>query len=142
MLLVDLDGFKEVTDSFGHAVGDELLCSFASALERRMRRWDTLARLGGDEFVVLARHVYHKQDALTIADSIHAILANMQTVAGYPVAVSCSIGVCLLTEGTGSRSLDPPTLMRAIDSAMYRDKSRGMGKTEFTDPVGVMPGVV
>jgi len=71
MLLVDLDGFKEVTDSFGHAVG-----------------------------------------------------------------------ICLLTEGTGSRSLDPPTLMGAIDSAMYRDKSRGMGKTEFTDPVGVMPGVV
>jgi diguanylate cyclase (GGDEF)-like protein len=142
MLLVDLDGFKEVNDSFGHAVGDELLCSFASALERRMRRGDTLARLGGDEFVVLARHVYDKQDALTIADSIHAILANMHTVAGYPVAVSCSIGVCLLTEGTGSRSLDARTLMRAVDSAMYRAKSRGMGKTEFADTVGVMPGVV
>jgi diguanylate cyclase (GGDEF)-like protein len=142
MLLVDLDGFKEVNDSFGHAVGDELLCSFAEALVRRMRRGDTLARLGGDEFVVLARHVYDKKDALTIADSIHAILANMRTVGGYPVTVSCSIGVCLLTEGTGSRSLDARTLMRAVDSAMYRAKSRGMGKTEFVDTVGVAAGVV
>ena len=141
MLLVDLDGFKEVNDSFGHAVGDELLCTFAEALVRRMRRGDTLARLGGDEFVVLARRVYDKQDALTIADGIHAILANMDTVAGYPVTVSCSIGVCLLTEGTGSRSLDARTLMRAVDSAMYRAKSRGMGKTEFVDMVGVVPGV-
>ncbi len=142
MLLVDLDGFKEVNDSFGHAVGDELLRSFAAALVRRMRRGDTLARLGGDEFVVLARHVYDKNDALTVANSIHAILANMRTVGGYPVTVSCSIGVCLLTEGSGSRSLDARTLMRAVDSAMYRAKSRGMGKTEFVDTVGVAPSMV
>ncbi|WP_322012208.1 GGDEF domain-containing protein [Paraburkholderia sp. J12] len=142
MLLVDLDGFKAVNDSFGHAVGDELLCSFATALVRRMRRGDTLARLGGDEFVVLARHVYDRQDALAIADSIHAILANLRSVGGYPVAVSCSIGVCLLTDGAAGRFLDARTLMRAVDSAMYRAKSRGMGKTEFADMAGVLPGVV
>ena len=142
MLLVDLDGFKEVNDSFGHAVGDELLRDFATALGRRMRRGDTVARLGGDEFVVLARHVYDKQDALTIADSIHSILGNMRTVGGYPVAVSCSIGVCLLTEDSSSRYLDARSLMRAVDSAMYRAKSRGMGKTEFVDTGGAVPGVV
>jgi diguanylate cyclase (GGDEF)-like protein len=136
LLLVNLDGFKEVNDSFGHAIGDELLRSFATALVRRMRRGDTLARLGGDEFVVLAHHVYDRKDALIVADSIHSIVGNLHTVGGYPVTVSCSIGVCLLTEGTGSRYLNARTLIRAVDSAIYRAKSRGMGKTEFVNTVG------
>jgi diguanylate cyclase (GGDEF)-like protein len=135
LLLIDLDGFKVVNDTHGHAVGDELLRNFAMALASRMRRGDTLTRLGGDEFVVLAHHVYDKEGALTIADSIHAALNNVRTVGEHPVAVSGSIGVCMLAEGAGGTPLDARTLMRAADSAMYRAKSLGKGQTAFADAV-------
>jgi len=133
LLLIDLDGFKEVNDTHGHAVGDELLRSFAIALASRMRRGDTLARLGGDEFVVLAHHVHDTRGALTIADSIHAILGNVRNVGGHPVAVSGSIGVCMLPQGTQVDLLDARALMRAADSAMYRAKTCGKGRTVFAD---------
>jgi diguanylate cyclase (GGDEF)-like protein len=139
LFLIDLDGFKEVNDSHGHAVGDELLQSFAIALVGRMRRGDTLARLGGDEFVVLAHHVYGQEGALRIADNIHAILSNVRTVGGQPTTVSASIGVCMLAEGTGGSPLDAQTLMRAADSAMYRAKTRGKGQTAFADATDTQP---
>jgi diguanylate cyclase (GGDEF)-like protein len=140
LLLIDLDGFKEVNDAHGHAVGDELLRSFAIGLESRMRRGDTLARLGGDEFVVLAHNVYDKQGALTIAANIHAILSNVRTVGGHPVAVSGSIGVCMPAERTGLAPLDARTLMRAADSAMYRAKTLGKGQTAFANAAEMQSG--
>ena len=133
VLLIDLDGFKEVNDSYGHAVGDALLQSFATKLLNRMRRGDTLARLGGDEFVVLARQVYGKESALKIADSIHVILSNLRTIDGHPIDVSASIGVCMLASGTRAAPLDARTLMRSADSAMYRAKAYGKGQTAFAD---------
>jgi diguanylate cyclase (GGDEF)-like protein len=139
LFLIDLDGFKEVNDSHGHAVGDELLQSFAMALASRMRRGDTLARLGGDEFVVLAHHVYGQEGALRIADSIQVILSNVRTAGGHPTAVSASIGVCMLAEGTGGSPLDAQTLMRAADSAMYRAKTRGKGQTAFAEATDMQP---
>ncbi|CAM2169429.1 GGDEF domain-containing protein [Paraburkholderia sacchari] len=136
LLLIDLDGFKEVNDAHGHAVGDELLRSFAAALASCVRRGDTLARLGGDEFVVLAHHIPSKAHALSIATRIHAILSALRTVAGHPVAVSGSIGVCMLAQEADVSPLAPltaRTLMRAADGAMYRAKSRGSGQTVFAD---------
>ncbi len=140
LLLIDLDGFKEVNDAHGHAVGDELLRSFAAALMNYMRRGDTLARLGGDEFVVLAHQVHDKERALNIAAKIHAILDALHTVAGYPVVVSGSIGVCMLSQGSGAAALNARTLMRAADSAMYRAKSLGSGQTVFADAAELHPG--
>ncbi|MDR3098742.1 MAG: GGDEF domain-containing protein [Paraburkholderia sp.] len=131
LLLIDLDGFKEVNDAYGHAVGDELLRSFAAALASNTRRGDTLARLGGDEFVLLAHQIHDKAGALTLATRIHAILNALCTVAGHPVAVSGSIGVCMLTQERDAPELTARTLMRAADSAMYRAKSLGNGKTVF-----------
>lgn len=136
LLLIDLDGFKEVNDAHGHAVGDELLRSFAAALASCVRRGDTLARLGGDEFVVLAHQISGQANALSIATRIHAILSDLRTVAGHPVAVSGSIGVCMLAQTDGASPLAPltaRTLMRAADSAMYRAKSRGSGQTVFAE---------
>jgi diguanylate cyclase (GGDEF)-like protein len=110
-----------------------LLRSFAMSLVSQMRRGDTLARLGGDEFVVLAHQVNGKEGALRIAAGIHDVLNNVRTVGGHPVSVSGSIGVCMLAESTGSGPLDARTLMRVADSAMYRAKSSGKGRTAFAD---------
>ncbi|APA85468.1 GGDEF domain-containing protein [Paraburkholderia sprentiae WSM5005] len=139
LFLIDLDGFKEVNDTHGHAVGDELLRSFATALAGRMRRGDTPARLGGDEFVVLAHHVHGREGARKIADGIHAILSDVRTVGGHPVAVSASIGVCMLAERTEGGGLDARTLIRAADCAMYRAKSLGAGRTAFADATVMQP---
>jgi diguanylate cyclase (GGDEF)-like protein len=139
LLLIDLDGFKDVNDDHGHAVGDELLRNFAATLSAQMRRGDTLARLGGDEFVVLAHHIHDRNDALAAAERIHAILNDIRTVGGYPVVISGSIGVCMLAHGSEPIPLDARTLMRAADSAMYRAKSRGRGQTAFADAGELRP---
>jgi diguanylate cyclase (GGDEF)-like protein len=133
LLLIDLDGFKQVNDAYGHGVGDSLLLLFARALQGRMRRGDTLSRLGGDEFVILARHVHGSLGARTVADSVHAILKGIDTIDGYPVSISASIGICLLSTGTVDRPLDIPSIMRRADCAMYQAKASGKNQTVFAD---------
>lgn len=139
LLLVDLDGFKEVNDRYGHAVGDALLQRFAIDLSRGVRRGDTLARLGGDEFVVLARQVHGKQGALKVADAIHTVLSNLQAIEGHRIAVSASIGVCMLANGARGAAPDARTLMRFADRAMYRAKANGRGQTAFAGSVETEP---
>lgn len=133
LLLIDLDGFKEVNDTYGHAVGDVLLQSFAHQLEARLRRTDTIARLGGDEFVVLAHQVRDRSAVLAVADSIHSALAAITSVQERAVSVSASIGACLLSGATIARPSDMNTVLRAADRAMYRAKSLGAGKTVFAE---------
>ena len=131
LLLIDLDGFKQVNDTYGQAVGDALLKLFASALQARMRRGDTLARLGGDEFVILARDVSGKAGAQALADSVLVMLDNIQTIDGHSVAVSASIGICLLPARAGNSPLDTPGLLRQADGAMYRAKTNGKRQAVF-----------
>lgn len=133
LLLIDLDGFKEVNDTYGHAVGDVLLQSFAQQLETRLRRTDTIARLGGDEFVVLAHQMRDRSAVLAVADSIHSALAAITSVQERKVSVSASIGACLLSGATIVRQSDMNTVLRAADRAMYRAKSLGAGKTVFAE---------
>jgi diguanylate cyclase (GGDEF)-like protein len=128
LMLMDLDGFKEVNDSYGHAVGDVLLQTFAGLLESRMRRVDTIARLGGDEFVVLARDIRDKSAVLAIADAVHSALADMTSIQGHMVNVSASIGACMVSAPT-----DIAALLGAADRAMYRAKTLGVGCTVFSD---------
>jgi diguanylate cyclase len=132
LLLIDLNGFKEVNDTYGHDVGDVLLQTFAGLLELRMRPADTVARLGGDEFVVLVRHVSNRNEVLANAEGIHAALASMTSIQGQPVKVSASIGACMLSERP-----DIPALMRAADEAMYRAKALGLGRTVFSDETAI-----
>lgn len=133
LLLIDLDGFKEVNDTYGHAVGDVVLRTFADLLTRRVRNTDTVARLGGDEFVVLARHVTGSSAVQTVANGVHAVLAEMTLVQDRMVNVSASIGACLISRELKPIYTDIAALMRAADRAMYRAKALGKGRTVFAE---------
>ena len=133
LLLIDLDGFKEVNDTYGHEVGDVVLQTFAALLARRVRTTDTVARLGGDEFVVLARHVTGNHAVQTVANGVHAVLAEMTSVQDRAVNVSASIGACLISPDLSPGYRDIAALMRAADRAMYRAKALGKGQTVFAE---------
>jgi len=116
ILLLDLDGFKAVNDTLGHAVGDLLLIEVARRLTGLLRKSDTVARLGGDEFVILLDGVNEHQ---SVIDNISVALSAPFFIDGERVQVGCSVGVAVSGEG-GS---DPDHLLREADAAMYRAKS-------------------
>ncbi len=126
VLFIDLDRFKHVNDSLGHAAGDELLRETAGRLRAQLRVEDLLARLGGDEFVVLAR-LGRDGDAEAIAAKLLAALARPFLLRGHAFYLSASIGISLFPlDGT-----EPQTLLRNADTAMYRAKERGRGNAQF-----------
>jgi diguanylate cyclase (GGDEF)-like protein len=119
LLLLDLDGFKAVNDSLGHAAGDVLLVEVARRLTGLVRQSDTVARLGGDEFVVLLDGFATRDGHERVRDAITAAITEPFVIDGCPVEVGLSIGVALSTDG----SADPDHLLREADAAMYREKS-------------------
>ncbi|BEU25568.1 GGDEF domain-containing protein [Paraburkholderia caribensis] len=133
VLLIDLDGFKEVNDSFGHAVGDSLLQRFADKLQNSGRRGDTLARMGGDEFVVFARKITGKGDAQAIADHIHSAIESIDLISGNAVSVSASIGVHVFSDGDPTIGMEPGRVIDLADRAMYMAKARGRRQTVYSD---------
>lgn len=133
LFVIDLDGFKQVNDSFGHSAGDDLLQQFARELVQLSRRGDAVARLGGDEFVVFARQVAGKEGATVIADRIHAATESIRLAAGNPVSVSASIGVYLRSGARRAHALDMTRAFRLADYAMYTAKARGRRQTVFAD---------
>lgn len=118
VLLLDLDRFKNVNDSLGHAAGDELLAGVAERLRASLRSGDMAARLAGDEFVILMEDVAGPEDAAHLAGRIAASLRRPFSVAGQIVFTSGSIGIVCRGE-----SADPEELLRDADVAMYRAKS-------------------
>lgn len=128
VLFIDLDHFKQVNDSFGHLIGDELLCSVAERLRARLRDGDVLGRLGGDEFVLLATPLQEKQDAAVIARDILVALSepyNLST--GHEVFIGGSIGISLFPDN-GSTVAE---LTRNADAAMYLAKENGRNQFSF-----------
>jgi diguanylate cyclase (GGDEF)-like protein/PAS domain S-box-containing protein len=124
VLMMDLDRFKDVNDSLGHGVGDELLRHVALRLSQRLRGGDTLARLGGDEFVWLMRHPHQPADAARLAQELQAALNDpWRTDDGHEVHLGSSIGIALFPE----HGADAQCLMRAADAALYRAKADGRG---------------
>jgi len=119
VLLLDLNGFKAVNDSLGHAAGDLLLIEVARRLTGLLRKSDTAARLGGDEFVVLLDGLASADGHQVVSDAITAALTAPFVIDDRRVEVGLSIGVALSTEG----SADPDHLLREADAAMYRAKS-------------------
>jgi diguanylate cyclase (GGDEF)-like protein len=134
ILLIDLDGFKEVNDVHGHGAGDALLQRFAAGLSAACRRGDVIARLGGDEFVVFARHVGSLDDVREIANRVHdAIVA--QVGEDESLQVTASIGVCPLAVGAEERDLLVSQMLQRADRAMYRAKADGRARTVFSTEV-------
>ena len=131
VLFLDLDGFKEINDSLGHASGDLLLARVAQRLRSCVRPADMVARLGGDEFAILVEDADRDVDAHALAARILASLTQPFVIEGREVFVSASIGIA---------SCDPTVemsdqLLRNADLAMYRAKSSGGGTIEHYDPV-------
>jgi diguanylate cyclase len=128
VLVLDLDGFKVVNDSFGHLTGDRLLVEVARRLQSVVRETDTVARLGGDEFAVVVADAAGER-VLEIARRIHAALARPVQAGDQQCWVGTSIGIRLAEPG---QSAD--TLLRDADTAMYAAKSRGRGGVQFFEP--------
>ena len=124
VLFMDLDSFKNVNDSLGHAAGDRLLVTVADRLRACVRSADTAARLGGDEFAVLLEDLQDDVEATDIADRIIASVRDpIEVTATNEVVTSVSIGIAL-----GDSALDADQLLRNADLAMYTAKARGRGR--------------
>ena len=126
LLFVDLDGFKTVNDTLGHAAGDGVLVEAARRLGECVRPGDTVARLGGDEFTLLLEDVSGSDDALPVAERIAGRFEDPYSVGGREVFLTASIGVV----AGGPKSL-PEELLRASDIAMYEAKKGGKGRHEI-----------
>ncbi len=133
VLFLDLDHFKKVNDSLGHAAGDELLRRVAGRLRRVVRNSDVVARLGGDEFMILMEDVEAGAVA-NVAEKVIDTMGKPFTLSGCEVFVSFSIGVA----GNVGDSADAETLVKHADTAMYRAKEGGRNRVEFfTDEMNV-----
>lgn len=127
VLFVDLDQFKRINDSLGHAVGDKLLQSVAERLKSCVRRTDTVCRLGGDEFVILLSQVAHAEDAEVCARKLLRAITSPHVIDKRSVDISVSIGGSLYP----SDALDVETLMSHADAAMYEAKRHGRNGYQF-----------
>jgi diguanylate cyclase (GGDEF)-like protein/PAS domain S-box-containing protein len=129
VLFIDLDDFKTVNDSLGHAAGDELLVAVAERIRESIRPEDTCARLGGDEFAVMLEGINDPDGAITAARRVLGSMTKRLTIAGSEVAVQGSIGIAL---GSGDQTASE--IMRSADLAMYRAKSEGKGRYALYEP--------
>jgi diguanylate cyclase (GGDEF)-like protein/PAS domain S-box-containing protein len=127
VLYIDLDRFKHINDSLGHAVGDELLRSVAQRLQACVRSSDTVSRHGGDEFIVLLADVVQPHDAAMCAEKIIAALEEPHRIAGHDLRISASIGIAIFPGDAG----DADMLMRNADFAMYQAKYSGRNNYQF-----------
>jgi diguanylate cyclase (GGDEF)-like protein len=127
VIFLDLDRFKIINDTLGHAVGDKLLVQIAQRLKACLRSSDTLARLGGDEFAVLLPQTRQGIGASEVAMKIIAAIAEPIQVDNYSLHVTTSIGISLFPED-GSRA---ETIVKNADTAMYRSKDRGGNQFTF-----------
>ncbi|MEO6012487.1 MAG: EAL domain-containing protein, partial [Devosia sp.] len=127
VLCLDLDHFKDVNDTFGHAVGDHVLVEVAARLKQCARDDDIVARLGGDEFALIVQALDDPRDASTIAARIIKLMAEPMQIEGHQVHIGTSVGIAL-APGDGE---DVETLLKNADTALYRAKSEGRGNYHF-----------
>jgi len=130
VMFLDLDRFKVINDTLGHALGDMLLLEAGQRLRRIIREEDTVARLGGDEFVILVEEVIDTQATAAVAAKVLNIFADRFLVEGQEVFASTSIGISLYPDD----GQDGQTLLRKADAAMYQAKEAGRNTYHFYSP--------
>ncbi|MHB1332830.1 MAG: sensor domain-containing protein [Sulfuriferula sp.] len=129
LMLLDVDHFKAINDSFGHAVGDAVLQTAALRLKQCVRNEDTVARLGGDEFCLILEKTAVRRDVKKVLEKISAILRDPLTVDGHHITLQTSIGVVFYPE----HGEDSHTLLKQADEAMYRVKANGGNSYSFVE---------
>jgi diguanylate cyclase (GGDEF)-like protein/PAS domain S-box-containing protein len=130
LLFIDLDYFKAVNDSLGHAAGDDLLCTLAARMKEVMREADTVARLSGDEFAIFMEGVDEQTNIDGVLKKLLDALLEPANIAGRSVTIGASIGVAFYPRD--GENAEP--LLRAADTAMYRAKGKGRNSFEFYRP--------
>src|SRR5690606_23477397 len=115
VLFIDLDGFKLINDTMGHATGDQLLSEVAQRVSRVLRRTDTAIRLGGDEFLVVVPDVARFEDCASLAEKLLCEIRTAIELGHERLSVSASIGIAVYPDNAG----DFTGLIQAADSAMY-----------------------
>jgi diguanylate cyclase len=130
LLYIDLDGFKVVNDSLGHAIGDLLLCEVSKRLQSRVRSVDTLARVGGDEFTVILTGLEGENDAMAAANGLIQSLSRPFVIEGHEITMGASIGIST-RRPAGLEDLD---LLKQADSAMYAAKRTGKNRAVHFSP--------
>jgi diguanylate cyclase (GGDEF)-like protein len=138
VLFIDLDNFKTVNDTLGHARGDRLLALVAERLRTVVRVMDTVARLGGDEFALLLEDLTSVDGALVVAERALSVLATPFDLAVQSVNVSASIGVAVRADGSAGAD----ELIQEADEAMYEAKRAGKGRVVRSTPVSLRRGPV
>ncbi len=123
VLFIDLDGFKQVNDTYGHDLGDDLLVQVSQRMQFCLRETDTLARIGGDEFTVLLDPIENLDEAVQVAERIISVIQPAFHLEQFEVFVDASIGVVLEEDGIGSDEI-----VHRADIAMYQAKRRGRGQ--------------
>ncbi len=129
VLFIDLDNFKDVNDTLGHATGDTLLRMVAARIGACLRAEDTLARLGGDEFAILLEDLPDAEQATAIARRVIEVVSEPFSLAGHETLVGASIGIALCA--SGDEDARPASLLRQADMALYQAKARGRGRFSF-----------
>jgi diguanylate cyclase (GGDEF)-like protein len=127
VLFLDLDGFKHINDSLGHAIGDKLLKEIAERLQAALRKSDTVSRLGGDEFVIVVPEIMRSEDAVIVAKKLIAAITAPYSISRHDLHVSLSIGISMYPED----GADPEILIQNADTAMYHAKQYGSNDYRF-----------
>jgi diguanylate cyclase (GGDEF)-like protein/PAS domain S-box-containing protein len=130
VLFLDVDHFKRINDSLGHAIGDQLLKSIAQRLVACVRSSDTVSRQGGDEFVVLLSEVARAEDVALTADKILAAVSKPHRIDDQNLSVTVSVGIGVYPDD----GADAETLLRNADLALFHAKSHGRSKHQFFEP--------
>lgn len=129
VMFLDLDRFKEVNDSFGHDIGDQLLVSVSKMIQQNIHSVDSVARFGGDEFVILLNQVESVNDVTETAEKLLAIFKQPFQVGELEFYITCSMGIVLAAKG----EVDVSSLLKYADSAMFRAKHNGRNTFAFYD---------